>query len=182
MAKCWQEYPDVRPTFANLTSELKDLENQHKVNSWRIETDEIVCFYFRISRTCLFQQTIKINPCFKTVVETWLIHIVSPDVSSSTTLTVKIKTIVIVYMYIADNTLKGPMIETLQLESRTRFTVAFGVLPDQQRKQRVCWYWLNQVARGFATNHTGQQMQKLNHFDLQSKTALFANQLSVVTL
>ena len=32
MAKCWQEDPDERPTFADLRNQLKEMENQHKVN------------------------------------------------------------------------------------------------------------------------------------------------------
>ena len=32
MLNCWQEDPDNRPTFENLRRELKQMENQHKVN------------------------------------------------------------------------------------------------------------------------------------------------------
>ena len=35
MMKCWQEDPDARPTFADLRNELKEMENQHKVNKIR---------------------------------------------------------------------------------------------------------------------------------------------------
>ena len=37
MTKCWQENPDERPTFTELRNELKEMENQHKVLSWRID-------------------------------------------------------------------------------------------------------------------------------------------------
>ena len=37
MKKCWQEDPDERPTFTELRNELKEMENQHKVSSWRID-------------------------------------------------------------------------------------------------------------------------------------------------
>ena len=32
MTKCWQEDLDARPTFADLRNQLKEMENQHKVN------------------------------------------------------------------------------------------------------------------------------------------------------
>ena len=32
MLKCWQNDPDVRPAFSDLTKQLKDMENQHKVS------------------------------------------------------------------------------------------------------------------------------------------------------
>ena len=35
MMKCWQEDPDARPTFADLRNQLKEMENQHKVNKIR---------------------------------------------------------------------------------------------------------------------------------------------------
>ena len=31
MLKCWQNDPDVRPTFSYLKNQLKDMENQHRV-------------------------------------------------------------------------------------------------------------------------------------------------------
>ncbi len=31
MMKCWQNDPDARPTFTDLKNQLKDMENQHKV-------------------------------------------------------------------------------------------------------------------------------------------------------
>jgi len=37
MTKCWQENPDERPTFTELRNELKEMENQRKVSSWRID-------------------------------------------------------------------------------------------------------------------------------------------------
>ena len=33
MLNCWQEDPDSRPTFENLTLDLKEMEKQHKVNN-----------------------------------------------------------------------------------------------------------------------------------------------------
>ena len=33
MLSCWHEDPDNRPTFENLRSELKRMENQHKVKN-----------------------------------------------------------------------------------------------------------------------------------------------------
>ena len=32
MLRCWQNDPDVRPTFQDLRDELKQMENQHKVS------------------------------------------------------------------------------------------------------------------------------------------------------
>jgi len=37
MTKCWQENPEERPTFAELRNKLKEMANQHKVSSWRID-------------------------------------------------------------------------------------------------------------------------------------------------
>ena len=31
MMNCWQNEPEARPSFADLTQELKGMENQHKV-------------------------------------------------------------------------------------------------------------------------------------------------------
>ena len=31
MMNCWQNEPKVRPSFTDLTKQLKDMENQHKV-------------------------------------------------------------------------------------------------------------------------------------------------------
>ena len=31
MTACWEEDPDVRPTFAELRNKLQKMENQHKV-------------------------------------------------------------------------------------------------------------------------------------------------------
>ena len=31
MQDCWQEDPDDRPTFENLSNQLKEMENQHQV-------------------------------------------------------------------------------------------------------------------------------------------------------
>ena len=46
MTKCWQEDPDARPTFADLRNQLKEMENQHKVNP----SDDIkklsACFFY----------------------------------------------------------------------------------------------------------------------------------------
>ena len=33
MTKCWQDEPNLRPNFDDLKKELKEMENQHKVNS-----------------------------------------------------------------------------------------------------------------------------------------------------
>ena len=35
MMKCWQEDPNARPTFVDLRNQLKEMENQHKVNKIR---------------------------------------------------------------------------------------------------------------------------------------------------
>lgn len=40
MLNCWQEDPDNRPTFENLRRELKQMENQHKVNETQKQTKE----------------------------------------------------------------------------------------------------------------------------------------------
>ena len=37
MTKCWEENQDRRPKFTELRNELKEMENQHKVSSWRID-------------------------------------------------------------------------------------------------------------------------------------------------
>ena len=34
MTKCWQDEPNLRPNFDDLKKELKEMENQHKVNSF----------------------------------------------------------------------------------------------------------------------------------------------------
>ena len=31
MMNCWQNEPEARPSFTDLTKQLKDMENQHKV-------------------------------------------------------------------------------------------------------------------------------------------------------
>ena len=31
MMNCWQNEPEARPSFTTLTTQLKDMENQHKV-------------------------------------------------------------------------------------------------------------------------------------------------------
>ena len=31
MTKCWQDDPNLRPSFKNLRNELKEMENQDKV-------------------------------------------------------------------------------------------------------------------------------------------------------
>ena len=31
MTKCWKDDPNLRPSFKNLWNELKEMENQHKV-------------------------------------------------------------------------------------------------------------------------------------------------------
>ena len=31
MTKCWKDDPNLRPSFKNLRKELKEMENQHKV-------------------------------------------------------------------------------------------------------------------------------------------------------
>ena len=33
MMNCWQNQADARPSFAALTKQLKDMENQHKVRT-----------------------------------------------------------------------------------------------------------------------------------------------------
>lgn len=40
MRMCWQEDPRDRPTFENLTIELKEMEKQHKVKR-KLSTDTI---------------------------------------------------------------------------------------------------------------------------------------------
>ena len=35
MLNCWQEDPEIRPTFQNLTADLKKMEKEHKVNNLR---------------------------------------------------------------------------------------------------------------------------------------------------
>ena len=47
MAKCWQNDPNARPTFVALRSELREMENEHKVKFWseeQLELFEIVVF------------------------------------------------------------------------------------------------------------------------------------------
>ena len=43
MLKCWQNDPDVRPAFPDLTKQLKDMENQHKVS--RSTNDYLYVFH-----------------------------------------------------------------------------------------------------------------------------------------
>ena len=51
MMICWQNDPDVRPTFADLRNELKEMERQHKVRLLTIKTlldkDALECLFFR---------------------------------------------------------------------------------------------------------------------------------------
>ena len=41
MLKCWQNEPDVRPTFSELKNLLKEMENQHKVGQIEGPTGKI---------------------------------------------------------------------------------------------------------------------------------------------
>ena len=37
MMNCWQNQADTRPSFAALTKQLRDMENQHKVTTTSIK-------------------------------------------------------------------------------------------------------------------------------------------------
>ena len=45
MMKCWQNKPEARPSFAALTKQLKDMENQHKVRSVPEITKQRLVFF-----------------------------------------------------------------------------------------------------------------------------------------
>ena len=34
VANCWDDDPNLRPSFEKLREELKEIENQHKVDLW----------------------------------------------------------------------------------------------------------------------------------------------------
>ena len=50
MTKCWQEDPDARPTFVDLSNELKGMENQNKVNPLDDRKKLSTCFFLYKSK------------------------------------------------------------------------------------------------------------------------------------
>ena len=83
MTKCWQEDPDGRPTFTELRNEVKEMENQHKVNYWGIA--------FQLS---------KLNSVYKTYLGMLSGVIMNQPMRLQFSLTVKTKTTIITSVYL----------------------------------------------------------------------------------
>ena len=45
MTKCWKDDPNLRPSFKNLRNELKEMENQHKVELQSLQRDTLFVFF-----------------------------------------------------------------------------------------------------------------------------------------